>query len=281
MELENVQQSAAESAEQLPESANLAEHGDTGAPQETEEQAKEREAAEAAEKARVKEERRQASVQKRINELTAEKYANQKLAEQLAEQNKRMLEILEGKSNPQKSSDGEPRKEDFQDYEEYVTARAEWRAEQRALKLVEERLKAQEETQSQRERETAEKAIERQFLERRAAAEKELPDFREVVSEWEPRVPDSVVEMLLRMPEGPVISYHMAKNPALEAQFRDQPAYMHGILLGQLSATLKSQPKVTAAPNPGKPVSAGKPGSSSEPPSNPDLYYEWAKKNLK
>lgn len=280
MELETDQQSAAVSAETLPEAATGAEHGEPGAPQETEEQAKEREAAEAAEKARVKEERRQASVQKRINELTAEKYANQKLAEQLAEQNRRMLEILEGKSNP-KSNDGEPKREDFQDYEEFVTARAEWRAEQRAIKLVEERLKAQEETQTKRERETAEKAVERQFLERRAAAEKELPDFREVVSEWEPKVPDSVVDMILRMPDGPLISYHMAKNPALEAQFRDQPAYMHGILLGQLSATLKSPPKVTAAPTPGKPVSAGKPGTSTEPPSNPELYYEWAKKHLK
>lgn len=280
MELETDQQSAAVSAETLPEAATGAEHGEPGAPQETEEQVKEREAAEAAEKARVKEERRQASVQKRINELTAEKYANQKLAEQLAEQNKRMLEILEGKSNP-KSNDGEPKREDFQDYEEFVTARAEWRAEQRAIKLVEERLKAQEETQTKRERETAEKAVERQFLERRAAAEKELPDFREVVSEWEPKVPDSVVDMILRMPDGPLISYHMAKNPALEAQFRDQPAYMHGILLGQLSATLKSPPKVTAAPTPGKPVSAGKPGSSTEPPSNPELYYEWAKKHLR
>lgn len=275
-------QSGAENPELEVESAEAV-NGESATPELTDEQKKEAEALAAAESARKKEERRQASVQKRINELTAEKYANQKLAEQLAEQNARILAVLEGRNAPAKSTDGEPKREQFEDYEDFITARAEWRAEQKALAIVEKARSEQREELTKREQATAEKTVEKQFMERRAAAEKELPDFREVVSDWEPNLPDSVVDMIVRVPDGPLISYHLAKNPELEAQFRDQPAYMHGVLLGQLIASLKSPAKkVTAAPAPGKAV-ASKPsaGTASEPPSDPELYFAWAKKNLK
>lgn len=282
MSLEEEQQSAAESAETLGEAEEkkASELGDTPAPEETDEQKNERVQAEAAEKARQREEKRQQSVQKRINELTAEKYSAQKVAEQLAEQNARILALLEGKQAPAAQNDGEPKREQFTDYEEFVTARAEWRAEQKAKAIIEKFSTEQKESQTKQTRESEEAKVQKDFLERRTAVEKSIPDFKDVVSDWEPRLPDSVVETIIRMPDGPLISYHLAKNPELEAQFRDSPAYMHGVLLGQLSATLKSQTKVTAAPTPGKPV-AQKPGTSDGPPSNPELYYEWAKKHLR
>jgi hypothetical protein len=257
--------------------------GDEAAPEkseQTEEQQKEQAEAEA-EKARRKEERKQASIQKRINELTAEKYASQKLAEQLAEQNARILAVLEGKKEASTPS-GEPKREQFEEYEDFLTARAEWRAEQKALAIIEKSRSEQEEKQSKREREQTEKSVEKQFLERRAKAEKEFPDYREVVEDWEPRLPDSVVEMIVQHPDGPMISYHLAKNPSLEKQFQEQPVFMHGILLGQMLATLKRpSTKVSEAPAPGKPVSSGSSGNATEPPSDPEKYYAWAKKHLR
>lgn len=286
MTLENEElQSGAENPEVEAE-ALKAPAGDEAAPEksvETQEQQKAQEEAEAeAERAKRKEERKQASIQKRINELTAEKYASQKLAEQLAEQNARILAVLEGKNKPANPG-GEPKRDDFEDYEEFVTARAEWRAEQKALSIIEKARTEQEEKLNRREQEQTEESVRKQFLERRAAAEKKFPDFREVVEDWEPNLPDSVVDMIVRHEDGPLMSYHIAKNPELEKQFRNQPPYMHGIILGQMLATLKSTAtKVSEAPAPGKTVNT-KPhgGSSTEPPSDPEQYYAWAKKHLR
>jgi len=281
-DLDEVQTPAAESAETLPETSDKPENGETGAPEvETDEEKNARIAAEDAERTKKREEKRQQSVQRRINELTAEKHAANEMAKQALEQNAKILAMLEGRQTQTQAPQGEPTRDQFTDYEEFVTARAEWRAEQKTQAILEKFAKEQQETTTQREKQAAERKAEQEFLERRSQVEKTLPDFREVVSEWEPKLPDSVVEMIVRLPDGPLISYHLAKNPELEAQFRDQPAYMHGVLLGQLSATLKTSSKtVSAAPAPGKPV-ASRPSSSNEPPSDPDLYLAWAKKHMK
>lgn len=279
MNLEEEQQSAAEIAENAEASEEL-ESGESASPEETEEQKKEAEAKEAAEKARIKEERKQASIQKRINELTAEKYEAFKRAELLAEQNAKILAMLEGKQGKPAQNEGEPKRENFEDYEEYVAARAEWRAEQKALAIVQKAQAEYKEELSRRERESAEQTAEKQFLERRNAIQKEYPDYQEVVTDWEPNIPSTVQDMIVKLPEGPKICYHLAKNPELEAQFREQPSYMHGVILGQIIASLKSPQKVSAAPPPGKPVTQ-KQGTATEPPSNPELYYAWAKKNLR
>jgi len=288
MEIDEELQPAAEpNAEQQSEAEGKPPvvDGESGAPEvvETDEQKNARVQQEATEKARLKEEKRQASVQRRMDELTADKYAERKRADELAAQNAKILALLEGKQNAPQAP-GEPTREQFENYEDFVTARAEFRAvakaEAAAQAAIEKFSKTQQETQSRSQQEESRKATEKQFIERRMEIEKSIPDYKEVMEDWEPKIPDSAVDLLVKMPDGPLITYHLAKNPSLEAQFRDQPAYMHGILLGQLSATLKSQAKVTAAPSPGKPI-ASKPGTSTEPPSDPNQYYAWAQKNLR
>jgi hypothetical protein len=102
----------------------------------------------------------------------------------------------------------------------------------------------------------------------------------ETMADADIAVPTAVYDMIRRLPEGPTIAYHMAKNPELAQQFFEQPPYMHGVLLGQLAATLKAPQKTTTAPAPGKPA-ASKAGSDNEPPSDPNLYRAWADKHLK
>lgn len=286
---EENQQTAAENAVTLPDQEALASKvGDSGAPEtvETDEQKNTRIQAETAEANRKREEKRQSSIQRRMDELTADKYAERKRADELAQQNAKILALLEGKQNPPPTAKGEPTREQFESYEDFITARAEFRAEQKASTAVQQALekftKTQEEGQTKAARETEQQKVEKQFLERRAAAEKELPDYRDVIEDWEPKLPDSVVDLIVRLEDGPLITYHMAKNPALEAQFRDSPPHMHGILLGQLLATLKGSAKETAAPKPGKPVT-GKPAASDGNgySGEPEGYYAWAKKNLR
>jgi len=239
---------------------------------------------EATEKARQKEEKRQQSVQRRFDELTADKYAERKRADQLAEQNAKILALLEGKQGGTAKPTGEPTREQFTDYEDFVTARAEYRAELKAQAMLDNFARTQQQESAKASEDQSKQAAERSFVERRAAAEKDIPDYRQVVEDWEPQLPDSVVDLIVRMPDGPLISYHMAKNPALERQFREQPAYMHGILLGQISAGLKSpqQKTVSAAPAPGKPVGTKVASSSGDGYSgDPEGYYAWAQKHMK
>ncbi len=87
--------------------------------------------------------------------------------------------------------------------------------------------------------------------------------------------------LIRKMPDGPVIAYHMVKNPQLAEQFfnTDDPE-MHGILLGQISATIKGPAKVSNAPPPGKGIRAT-PSAGSAAPEDPDAYMAWRAKNLR
>lgn len=239
----------------------------------TDEQKNEQALAEAAEQKRVREERRQNGVQKRIDELTREKYEQKARAD--------TLEQLLKTQTHKPTEATEPKREDFESYEDFLEARTEYRAD----KIVQERLskyeQTQKQTQNQNQQEQSHREAERQFAERARALEKDYPDYKEVVEESDVEIPNSVLEMMQRLKEGPLLAYHIASNPSLADQFRGQSRDVQGVLLGQMIATLKAPPKVSSAPPPGKTVSTAKHGSTNEPPTNPDLYRAWADKNLR
>lgn len=289
---ENVNQteSTPEIVENTPaaEEQHLEQSGEEGTPEvvETDEEKNARVMAEEAERARVREEKRQGKINRRINEITAEKYEATRRADELAEQNRKLLETLQrglgGNNHQVTNTDGAPQREQFEHYEDFVEARAEWKAN----KVVEERIAKYQEEQSKKaevsnfqkeERETAQR-----FVAARDALKETLPDYDEVVEDWEPAIPANVQQMIVRLPEGPLLSYHMAKNPALEAQFKNQPEYMHGVILGQIVSQLKSPAKVTKAPPPGKPVSSSSSAvNTGDYNGPPDGYLAWARKNMK
>lgn len=248
-----------------------------GAEQETDEQKNERIQREAAERA----EKRKNAIQRRMDELTAEKKAAERRADEALAHNARMLALLEqGKAAP-KDPGQEPKREQFESYEDYLTARAEFRAEQKAKALIEQSSKSSEDQRRKEASEEAQRNLERSYAERQRQAAKDITDFNDVMEDADIAVPTQVFNMIMRMPDGPTVAYNMAKNPDLAQQFWTSPAEMHGILLGQLSATLKAQAKTaTKAPDPGKPVGS-KAGTATEPPSDPNLYRAWADKHLK
>lgn len=280
---ENELQSTAEEHVELNADDLASQEGASETPEneiETDEQKNARVQEEDAERARVKEDRRQSKVQARMNELTAQRYAEQRRADDLAEQNRRLLEAIEGRRNPTLTN-GTPQREQFDSYEDFLEAKAEYKAEQIVKQQIEQFTESQKKSSSIAQMQQSQKDSERLFLERRQVAEKELPDYKDVVEDWEPNLPNNVVDMIIKLEQGPLISYHMAKNPSLEAQFRDSSPEMHGVLLGQLIASLKSPQKVSSAPTPGKPVSSSKAASGTQPPSDPNQYFAWAQKNLR
>ena len=274
---------SAELAEQQSETVKT-EVGATDTPEtvETDEQKTERAKEEEARSNRKKEEKRQTSFQKRIDELTTDKYEERKRADELMKQNQRLLELYGHKNGAATPQSGEPTREQFENYEDFVTARAMYQADAKVTAALEKFTTTQQATQAKTAQETDRAAVEKQFLERRAEVEKRIPDYREVIEDWEPKLPDAVVDTIMRLPEGPLLSYHFAKTPELEAKVRNAPAYMQGIVLGEILATLKSSTKGTSAPAPGKPVSGkNAPSSDGHYSGPPEGYMAWATKHLK
>lgn len=260
--------------------AKLAENaGDTGAlenVEETDEQKNERVQKEAA----VKAEKRANGVQKRIDELTADKHAERKRADELSALNTRILALLEGNKPGQKAStDAAPARDQFENYEDYLDARADWRAEQKVKSSFESATKAQQEAQSKVTQAQSDRELAASYQKRQVEVAKTIPDYHDVMADSEVSVPNAVIDLLKRMPDGPLIAYHMAKQPELAQQFWDAHPSMHGIILGQLSTTLKASSKTSNAPPPGK-TTASKPASSDGPPSDPAQYRAWADKHM-
>lgn len=269
--------------EEVANNSEIVEETNNGEPEapeveETDEQKNERVQKEAQERS----EKKAKGIQKRMDELTADKYAERKRADDLAAMNAKLMAMIEGNQKPQaQASSGEPNPEDYEGNEAgYWRAVAKYEAAEAAKAVVAERLKVSEEQAKRLSEEQKEQEVAKNFVARRKEAEKTIPDYKDVVGEWTPAVPQSVQNMLIRLEEGPLIAYHLAKNPQLEEQFNEQPEYMHGVLLGQLLSTIKAAAKTTTAPKPGTPV-ASKAGTSTEPPSDPKLYRAWADKNLR
>lgn len=244
---------------------------------ETDEQKNDRVQQEAKEKA----ERRAQGVQKRMDELTAEKYAERKRADDLLAQNARILALLEGRqgaTQPQ-AAQGEPTRDQYESYEDFVLARAEHRAEAKANALIEKASKAQADTTAKTTAEQEIARVDREWQARQKEAQSKIPDYADVMSDADVALPVHVIEMIKRLPDGPAIAYAMQKTPDLAKQFFDNPPGLHGYLLGQLSSTLKVSAK-TNAPAPGKGARTTA-APSDGPPSDPEQYWAWAQKHMK
>lgn len=245
---------------------------------ESDEQRNERVLSEAREKA----EKRASGVQRRIDELTADKYAERKRAEELARQNELLLQQLKGSrpSEAKQDDQGPPKREQFQDDWSFINANTEYIAQQKAMEAVRQASETARQNMLRQQAEQQQARLDYEFTSRQKDFIKTAPDYLEVVQSSDFPVPGNVLQLIKALPDGPAVTYHMAKNPDIAKQFFSTPPELHGFILGQISATLKSTPRVSNAPAPGKTVGA-KGGTSTEPPSDPEQYYAWAQKNLR
>jgi hypothetical protein len=236
--------------------------------------------AEVQDEAKAKAEKRQRSIQRRMDELTREKYAERQAREELQKQNAELMALLKPKAEPQAT--GAPRQQDYQDYAEYVKAEAVWNAKQEAQALIDKHLQEQSKSQQQVAQSAVERELASTFAKRAAEVAKSIPDYQEVMADADQiEVPNHVLAMIRRLDNGPLIAYHMVKNPALAEKFMLEPPEMHGVILGQLSASLKSPAKISNAPAPGKPAAPKSAASATEPPEDADAYMAWAAKHMR
>lgn len=189
-------------------------------------------------------------IQKEIDRAVAARKAAEDAAAQLQEKLAHQDTAPAKKAEPTKS--GEPRLEDYETYEQYTRALARYEAK--------ELIAAERAEEAKRNAEAASKAKADSWQERIEAARDKYEDFDDALESITVPITDAVQEAILESPMGADIAYHLANNPKELQRLGKLSAVQAAIEIGKLEAKLttpkpaEKKPKVSAAPDPIKPV---------------------------
>jgi predicted TIM-barrel fold metal-dependent hydrolase len=221
-------------------------------------------------------------VQKRLNELTANWREEQRRAQKLEAMLEQVLSRNQMPEKPEVKAEpaAEPKLEQFQTYEEYVGALADYRAElkvQQKLSEMEQRQKAVEAARQKSQ-------VVEQFQSKASTFAVEHPDFNDVAFNPELPVTDSMAEAIQQSDNGPELLYHLGKNPSEAARIAALTPLMAAVELGKLAVKVSlPQPRnKTAAPPPIRPLSGGSGTASPDPDKkSADEWLEWRRQQIK
>lgn len=201
----------------------------------------------------------------------------------------RNLHIDKGAAKPetpaQPAADAaEPKREQFDSYEAYIEAKAEFKAERAAERKLTERDEKQKQASSAKEREEAQ----RKFLDHAQKVAKDIPDFDQVMSESEAPLTEHMAEAIREAAEmGPKIAYELAKNPGEAERIAALSPARQAAEIGKLEAKLLSAPAVepkkpSKAPEPIKPVGGKEAAGDKEPDAKtqPEAWVKWRQRKL-
>ena len=183
-------------------------------------------------------------------------------AEELRQLREKVAALETGKTDTSQSAESEdapPKEEDFDDYSEYVAAKAEYNAEKR----IRAELAAQKEQDQQTAEENRLNGLLATFEERVEAVRDKFEDYDEVVFDSSLQLRPEVGRVLLEMERGPELAYEIASDPKVQARLSSLSETGVAIELGKMEAalTLPKARKATKAPDPVKPLK----GKSSAP----------------
>lgn len=160
---------------------------------------------------------------------------------------------------PAPAANAKPVKESFQNYDEFVEALTDWKADQRvnaALETVNTKIEKRE---SQQTAAQVQQNRAKNWTERSAATREILKDFDEVLNAAEGAVIDShVAELLEDSPHGPALAYKLAKDPALLEELNKLSPSAAAKKFGKMEA-------VFDGPETNAPASAPAPNASKAP----------------
>jgi len=214
--------------------------------------------------------RHKGGFQKRIDELT------RRVAEERREK-ERLLSLVETtvrpsqrEAEPAPNTPQEPKREAFDDYEAYLDARAEWKAEMRLSARMQEIEANRQQEAARTQRESLVSEWDRK-MQRAAEKNPEIHPDMPV-----PRMPATMSQAIVESDVGPEIVFHLAHNPAEAARIAALSPLSQARELGKLELQLATKPvKASNAPEPIKPVGARSTGS--DPLSDRLSMDQWAK----
>jgi hypothetical protein len=214
-------------------------------------------------------------VQKRIDRAVREKYEAQARAKMLEER----LAALEQRAAPQQQTpikDSEPTIDKFDNFDEYVSAKAKWIAKQELESTLSEREKAQ---AAAREAAARQQSVE-SWTKRVSAATAEMPDFEDVIASSDVPMTDVMQQSIMESDIGPKLAYHLATHPEEAYKIAQLPPIRAVAALGRLEErleTAKPATKPTQAPPPVQPVGT-RATASKDPGKMTDAEYaKWRK----
>lgn len=220
--------------------------------------------------------------------LAAQKKRNQENAftrmhkrqEQLEAQNAQLLQAVLAERQraqqpqPEPQGDGEPTRDQFDSYEEFVVAKAKHESNKLWHQRMTEAARYAQQAQAQQQEQFAA----REHAKRVEEFAKKTPDFDAVIEQAaDLELPPVASRAITRIPNGAQVLYEIAKNPAIVRQLHSMPGEAQLFFLGQMSAGLAARPlQISNAPSPGKPVGAS---STNATPTdvknmNRDQYYD-------
>lgn len=204
-------------------------------------------------------------LQKRFDELTRQRY-------QLEAENRRLQEQLQGVKPEETKA---PSRDDFDNYEDYLDARADYLAEQK-VKSYQENQKKEEAARKRQEQQ--DKLLSNWEASKDKAREK-YTDFDDVLSNDDAPLTETMAYALMESEYGADIGYHLGKNPEEAQRIASLSPARQAAELGKLElqiSTKPNKPKSSKAPEPIETVS-GSSGGESKPSDNDDIDT-WMKK---
>lgn len=226
-------------------------------------------------------------LQKRINKLTkraSEAEAKAAYWESLALQKaKEAPAIKEDAPAVKTDSQAKPKPSDFENFDDYVEAIADWKITESNKKSAEKKV--------QEELHQSEKSKIDAHAQRIGEFKKAHQDFDEVITEFteelgDVRVSKALEEIIVTSDMGPAVIYELAKNPALFDRINKMGALQAAKEVGKLEDQLfkansaKEQVAVTKAPQPIKPTGVQSAKIEKDPAKmDYEEYKKWRQKN--
>lgn len=216
---------------------------------------------------------------RKIDQLT-------KQAAEEREEKRRLLALLErngvqpgapqARQEPQ--PDVGPQREQFEDYETYLEARAEWRAANAANTMFQRRMAAEAQQRQRAEIERDATAVVSTMQERIAEGRKAIPDFDKVVEEASD-LPIGRAAPAIATSDNPAgVIYYLATHPETAQKLAHLNEVQAAREVGRIEALISAPPQVSNAPRPGKPVgSRGAPSDGFRDDMTMDEFVKWRK----
>lgn len=213
------------------------------------------------------------AVQRRIDKLTREKYQSRAEADML----RRELETLRSRQEPQRQeaqAKGEPKLEQFSNFEDYIAARDSF-----LERKFEEKLTARERQDQEAKRQNETVKASESWNKKLTDIRKEVPDYDDVIEAADVPVSQAMAQAITESDLGPRVALYLANHPdEAEAMLNLSPsATLRAI--GRIEAKIEaegSKKQISSAPKPIKPVSGNGSSANSGPNDNQSID-EWLK----
>lgn len=223
-------------------------------------------------KAEASEDKPAKGVQKRLDELRRQAGDAQRMNERLLALMEKTL--VKGEAPRVQAPEGPPRREDFQDYEGYLEAKADWQVAEK-LKVLETKAETYRQQQAVVQREAT-------WEQRQQAASKKYEDFAEVALADDLTITPIMAEAMKDSDMGPDVAYYLGKNPDQAERIAKLNPAAQVREIGKIEARLevKAEPvkRPSKAPPPIDPISSGSGSSSSLEAASQKEYEAMRKK---